>query len=54
MTYELKLASGEVARWEGTSGVNAAERYADAHRDAVVIAWREPRVQLNVGAPESC
>ena len=50
-TYELKLASGDVARWQGTTGVNAAERYVDMHRDAVVVAWREPRVQLLVGVP---
>jgi hypothetical protein len=53
MVYELKLASGAVARWEGTGGENAAERYADVHRGATVIAWREPRVQLSVGCPES-
>jgi len=50
VTYELKLEGGTVARWEGTSGEDAAERYADAHR-VTVIAWREPRVQLNVGCP---
>jgi hypothetical protein len=53
VTYELKLGSGAVVRWPGTSGENAAERYADAHRDATVIAWRTPRVQLLVGGPKS-
>jgi hypothetical protein len=52
MIYELKLAGGKVARWEGTSGENAALRYADAH-GATVIAWREPRAQLLVGGPQS-
>jgi hypothetical protein len=54
MTYELKLGNGDVARWEGASGENAAERYADAHPGATVSAWREPRVQLLVGIPASC
>jgi hypothetical protein len=53
-TYELKLASGTVVRWQGSSGVSAAERYVDCHRDAVVVAWREPRVQLLTGGPVSC
>jgi hypothetical protein len=41
MRFELKLSTGQVVEWEGSDGVNAAERYVDAHRDAVVIAWRE-------------
>ncbi len=38
--YDLKLQSGKIASWNGTDGVNAAERYVDCHRDAVVIATR--------------
>jgi hypothetical protein len=50
MIYELKLSDGKTARWEGTSGENAAQRCADALRVSVV-AWREPRAQLLVGPP---
>ncbi len=46
--YELKLADGSVVTWQGKDGVDAAVRYADA-KQATVLAWREPRVQLNVG-----
>jgi hypothetical protein len=52
MIYELKLATGQTARWEGASGEDAARRYADAHQ-ATVVAWREPRAQLLVGGPQS-
>ena len=38
--YELKLQGGKIVTWTGTDGVNAAERYVDCHRDAVVIATR--------------
>jgi hypothetical protein len=47
--YELKLADGSVVTWTGRDGTDAAVRYVDAHREASVIAWREPRVQLRVG-----
>lgn len=48
-TYELKLADGSVVTWNGKDGTDAAARYADAHRETAVIAWREPRVQLRIG-----
>ena len=52
-TYELKLTDGRVVRWKGKDGLDACIRYADAHPGCfAVIAWREPRVKLNVGAPE--
>jgi hypothetical protein len=51
--YELKLADGKVVTWTGTDGVDAAVRCADA-KQVTVIAWRTPRVQLNVGIPEGC
>lgn len=38
--YELRLANGTVVTWRGTSGENAAQRYADAHQGAVVIGYR--------------
>lgn len=47
--YELLLADNSVVTWTGSDGVNAAERYVDAHREATVVAWREPRVQLLIG-----
>ena len=47
--YELKLADGSVVTWAGKDGVDAAVRYVDAHLEATVMAWREPRVQLRVG-----
>jgi hypothetical protein len=37
--YDLKLASGKVARWTGTSGEDAARRYVDCMGGSVV-AWR--------------
>ncbi len=40
MTFELKLSNGKRATWEGESGEDAARRYVDCHRDAVVIAYR--------------
>jgi hypothetical protein len=41
--YELKLGSGKVVTWAGSSGENAALRYADAHRGETVVAWRDIR-----------
>ena len=39
--YELKLYGGKVVTWPGSDGVNAAHRYADAHRGDTVLAFRE-------------
>jgi hypothetical protein len=47
--FELLLGSGQVVRWAGRDGVDACSRYADAHRDATVLAWREPRAQIRIG-----
>jgi len=41
--FELKLASGKMVTWNGTDGIDAARRYADAHRGETVIAWQWPR-----------
>lgn len=50
--YQLKLAAGRVVTWTGNDGEDAARRYVDAHRDAVVVAWREDRTpQIRVGVP---
>jgi len=51
MTVELKLADGTVVRFDGAdSGEDASRRYADLHRNAVVVAWREVRHGLFVGS----
>jgi hypothetical protein len=50
--YELRLATGMVVRWQGHDERDAAERYADSHRDAVVVATRPIRHGLFVGAPD--
>jgi hypothetical protein len=50
--YELKLSNGKVVTWPGYGGIDACGRYADAHRDVSVIAWRIPPVYLTVGIPE--
>lgn len=38
--YELKLADGRRVVRSGKDPVDAATRYVDAHRDAVVVAAR--------------
>jgi hypothetical protein len=50
--YELKLKGGKVATWQGRDGIDAATRYVDVHRTATVLAWREPRHGLFIGAPQ--
>jgi len=47
--WELRLEDGRVVSWQGASGEEAARRYVDAHRDAVVVAVRRPPVALVVG-----
>jgi hypothetical protein len=47
-TFELKTSSGVVI-WEGISGENAAQRYADSHPGVTVYAWRYPKVELKIG-----
>jgi len=44
--YELKLSDGQVVTWTGADGEDASRRYVDAHREATVIAWRTPRVDV--------
>lgn len=48
MLWELKLADGKRAEWEGETGEEAAKRYVDAVRRVdedppVVVAYREAR-----------
>jgi len=47
--FDLKLASSAWVRWTGTSGPDAAQRYADAHPGAVVVAWRWPVTEMRIG-----
>lgn len=47
--FDLKLASGKTVSWNGKDGEDASRRYVDCHRDAVVVAWRHPRVAFVPG-----
>lgn len=48
--WDLKLATGKVIQWEGKDGEDAARRYVDCHREAVVVAWRNAdRHGLHIG-----
>ncbi|KKN74840.1 hypothetical protein LCGC14_0385890 [marine sediment metagenome] len=49
--YELKLQGGKVATWPGGNGEDAARRYVDCFRDAVVVAWRTPRFGVHIYNP---
>ena len=53
MEYELKLQTGKVVTWEGRSEEDAARRYVDTFRDAVVIATRPIPVGLYIYNPNS-
>ena len=48
-TYELKLANGQIVRWQGRGPTDAATRYADMHPGTVVVAWRHPKTDLVIG-----
>lgn len=48
-TYELKLASGKVVKWEGKNGIDAAQRFVDCHRTEAVVATREVQHGLFFG-----
>lgn len=39
--YQLRLSDGATVEWEGVDGEDAARRYVDAHRTAVVVAYRD-------------
>ena len=36
-----------ILTWPGVTGEDAAYRYADAHRGAVVYAWREKQTDVS-------
>ena len=40
MEYQLKLDNNKVVTWEGKNEEDAARRYVDCFRDAVVVATR--------------
>ena len=50
--FELKTADGGVVSWSGRDGADAAARYVDAHRETVIVAWREPRYGVYVVHPD--
>lgn len=47
-TFELMTGDGDVVRWSGDSGEDAAARAADCLRVSVV-AWRNPPVEFVPG-----
>lgn len=46
--WELKLDTGKVVEWNGTSGEDAARRYVDCKGGAVVASRRAPNYGLSV------
>ena len=48
-TLELKLANGKRVKWDGETGLDAANRYVDAHPEATVIAWRHYTPPIAIG-----
>lgn len=48
MIFELKLSTGKVVTWEGIDASDAATRYVDTFRDAVIVAWRTPGKGIRV------
>jgi hypothetical protein len=38
--YQLKLAIGKPVEWPGKDGEDAARRYVDTFREAIVVATR--------------
>lgn len=43
MTFELKLASGQVVKWDGEDPVDAVLGYTGSHPGTTVIAWRHAK-----------
>ena len=48
-TFNLKLASGKIVKWNGKDGEDAARRYVDTFPSETVIAWRYPKFELVPG-----
>jgi hypothetical protein len=51
-TFEPRLADGRVVEWDGTDGPEAARRYVECFKDAVVVAWRWPKYVIGIGYKE--
>ena len=47
--FDLKLRNGKWVTWLGKDGMDAARRYVDCFRSAVVVAWREHCYGLFIG-----
>ena len=47
--WELKLQTGKTVTWTGKTGEDAAWRYVDCHREATIIAYRQPRYGIFPG-----
>lgn len=55
--FELKITvpneKKKTVEWRGSDGINAAQRYADAHPGTTVYAWREAdSTGVLVGMPD--
>ena len=47
--FELQLSNGQIVEWEGCNGIDAAQRYENAHPDVTAFAWRHVRFGVFVG-----
>jgi hypothetical protein len=48
--YELLVSGGKTVVWDGKDGLDACQRYADAHPGVSVSAWRQAN-RTNVVIP---
>ena len=46
--FELMTSKGHI-KWLGTSGENAAHRWADCHPGEMVTGWRYPKIEIRIG-----
>jgi len=46
--FELMTSMG-IVRWDGRDGVDACQRWADAHPGETVTAWRYRKTELRIG-----
>jgi len=48
--YDIGLAGGKTVQWDGETGVDACQRYAEAHPGETPYRWREAeRHGLHIG-----
>ena len=45
--YELRLRGGKTVEWDGADGEDAARRYVDCYKTAVVVAFRQAPGQIS-------